>query len=170
MVLAKQNQIVRLHFTVFSSDGITPLTGQAGSCTSSLRKDGATTGEAVTIAEIGTTGRYYASFTPLSTGEYDLEVTCPDNRVIGDSFEVQAYDLDDLGVNIIRSLGLMQDNAVHDDLTYTANKLTGGTIYLYDSRANAVLHDKITGLIAKYTIEGTYSGSDLSLGKVLRDL
>jgi len=89
-----------MHFTVFDTDGVTPLTGQAGSCTSSLRKNGATTAESVTIGEIGSTGRYYASFTPTAISNYDLEVTCPDDRVVGENWETEAVDLDDLKTEI----------------------------------------------------------------------
>jgi len=85
-----------MHFTVFDTDGTTPLTGQAGSCTEDLRKNGATTAEVVTLAEIGASGYYYASFTPLATSNYDLEVTCPDGRVIGESYETEVADLDDI--------------------------------------------------------------------------
>jgi len=85
-----------MHFVVFDSDGITPLTGQAGSCTYYLSRAGAAAPEVVTIVEIGTSGHYAASFTPLVVGSYHLTVTCPDGRVVGDSFEVEAADIDDL--------------------------------------------------------------------------
>ena len=96
MPLAKQNTVTRMHFTVFASDGITPLTGQSGACTDFLARNGTAAPEAVVISEIGVTGHYYATFTPLNTGIYDLEVTCPDNRVMGENYEVQAADLDDI--------------------------------------------------------------------------
>lgn len=330
MVLAKQNELTYMHFTVFSADGITPLTGQAGSCTSSLRKNGATTAEAVTIAEIGATGRYYSSFTPLAVAEYDLEVTCPDGRVMGDEFEVQAHDFDDLGTDLdtiegkvdvvdttadailvdtadmqprvqaietdtneiqgklptneimgsstkadkddeidailvdtaaidarlpsdpadqslveaaisasesairgadsddlktisdqidpvaieanveghvtdalntydpptkaeldtaetniiaevdaneakidalaaqmLRSLGLMFENHVMDDYSYTGTLMNSAIMYLYDTKAHAQTHDKVTGLIAKYTVTATYTGDKVTLFKVV---
>jgi len=97
---AKKDEVTYMHFIVFDSDGKTPLTGQAGSCTSSLRKNGAAASETVTIAEIGSTGRYVASFTPLAVGSYHLSVTCPDDRVQGESFEVEAADLDSLDTKI----------------------------------------------------------------------
>jgi hypothetical protein len=84
------------HFTIFQTDGITPWSGQAGGVTSALVRDGGATGEAVAIAEIGVTGRYYASYTPLSQGEYDLRLTCPDNRVIGETCQVYDRDIGDL--------------------------------------------------------------------------
>jgi len=96
MVKQKTNEITYMHFTVFDTDGTTPLTGQVGSCTEDLRKNGATTAEVVTLAEIGASGYYYASFTPLATSNYDLEVTCPDGRVVGESYETEVADLDDI--------------------------------------------------------------------------
>lgn len=96
MVRAKSNETARMHFTVFDTDGLTPLTGQAGGCTDSLLYNGATSAQVVTIAEIGVTGHYIASFTPNAIGDWDLEVTCPDDRVVGESFEVESIDLDDL--------------------------------------------------------------------------
>lgn len=99
MTKIKKDQITYFHFTVFDTDGITPLTGQAGSCTYYLTNDNAEASESVTIAEIGTSGHYYATFTPTNVGEYDLEVTCPDDRVIGESYIVENHDLDDIGDN-----------------------------------------------------------------------
>jgi len=96
MVKAKVGEIQYMHFTVFAADGTTPLTGQAGACTSDLRKNGATTAEVVTIGEIGVSGYYYASFTPLAEADYDLEVLCTDDRVMGQTWETEVADLDDI--------------------------------------------------------------------------
>ena len=96
MVSVKINVLTYMHFTVFDTDGVTPLTGQVGACTESLRKDGAASGEAVSLTEIGATGRYYASFTPLAVAQYDLEVTCPDGRVVGMTYETNTSGLDDI--------------------------------------------------------------------------
>ena len=93
---AKTDEVAYMEFIVFDSDGVTPLSGQAGSCTSSLRKNGAAASESATIAEIGSTGRYTASFTPTASGSFHLSVTCPDNRVQGESFQVEDADLDEL--------------------------------------------------------------------------
>ncbi len=89
-----------MEFIVFDTDGITPLTGQAGGCTSSLRKNGAAASETVTIAEIGSTGRYTASFASVAAGQFHLSVTCPDNRVQGEHFEVEDADLDSMQADV----------------------------------------------------------------------
>jgi hypothetical protein len=93
---AKRNELVYSPFSIFSDDGLTPLSGQAGGCTYNLTLNNANAPEAVTIAEIGSTGHYHASVTPLSLGSYDLEITCPDNRVLGETLSVEAGDLDDI--------------------------------------------------------------------------
>jgi len=100
LMRAKKDEVTYMHFIVFDSDGTTPLSGEAANCTSSLRKNGAAASETVTIAEIGSTGRYVASFTPLAVGSYHLSVTCPDDRVQGESFEVEAADLDSLDTKL----------------------------------------------------------------------
>lgn len=94
------SDVAYLHFIVFDSDGTTPLTAQAGSCTSNLRKNGAAASETVTIAEIGSTGRYVASFTPAAAGNFHLSITCTDDRVQGDSFEVEVADLDSMQTDV----------------------------------------------------------------------
>lgn len=89
MALAKQHQTVKMHFTIFDTDGETPLTGQSGNCTSFLAFEGRKAPESVVISEIRTFGHYYATYTPTSEGIYDLEITCPDNRIVGESYEVR---------------------------------------------------------------------------------
>jgi len=172
MVKAKVNELTYMHFTVFDTDGITPLTGQAGACTEQLRKDGANTGEAVTILETPTnTGRYYATFTPLAVADYDLEVTCPDDRVVGETFEVELHDLDDLAddistvdgkidgivTNVLEILYLSgQKNTVVENTFDGTNKHTGFLMYCYNSIANKQLNDHVTGLLYKYQLDVTY--------------
>lgn len=72
--------------------------------------------------------------------------------------------------SIGRLLGLSQDNWVIDDTTYDGDgNLTDATIYVYSSKANAQTHDGSTGLLYKYTVEGTFTGANLTLGKQLRE-
>lgn len=97
---ATTDKVAYLHFTVFDTDGITPLTGQAASCTSYLSYNGTAGSEAVTIAEIGSSGHYAAYFTPTASGSFHLSITCPDDRVQGDHFEVEDADLDSLDTKV----------------------------------------------------------------------
>jgi hypothetical protein len=60
---AKQNKKTYVFFTVFSAiDQITPLTGQAGLCTSVLTYEDIIAPEAVTITELGTSGQYQENY------------------------------------------------------------------------------------------------------------
>jgi hypothetical protein len=68
-----------------------------------------------------------------------------------------------------RLLGLNQENAVFDDTTYADGKLTAATVYVYDSKANAVTHNKVTGLLFKYSIAQTFVSGNRTVGKVLRE-
>ncbi len=126
---AKVGELSYLHFVIFDTDGVTPLSGQAGSCTYYLSKNGAATGEAVTIAEIGGTGHYKASVTLLSAANYHLTVTCPDGRVVGDSFEAEIADLDDLSTDLTFLSGMFCGRWIIDEATgimsfYKADNVT----------------------------------------------
>lgn len=68
---------------------------------------------------------------------------------------------------IVRAL--LQENAVVDDQVHNAfAKLTEAYLYCYDSKVNADLHDKATGLVASFLLEGTYTGADQDTWKVTR--
>ena len=70
----KQDQVIRTTFSVIDDDG-NNVTGRAGIVTTSLQMDNAATGETVTVAESSAVlGDYEASFTPLTTGTYRLNV------------------------------------------------------------------------------------------------
>lgn len=70
-----------------------------------------------------------------------------------------------------RLLGLMMENHVEDDITRNAYGLkTSSRLYLYDSKDNAQLHDKATGLIGTYTVAVTYNAQQqISLFSVVQD-
>lgn len=88
------------HFTVFGADGVTPLTGQAGAVSDDLFYNGAANGQTVTIAEIGVTGSYYASFVPNAVGDWKLRLTNPDGRVVSKMWHVENEDADSLATDI----------------------------------------------------------------------
>lgn len=70
--------------------------------------------------------------------------------------------------NVDRILGLTHDNVVVEH-TYTDVNNTGATVYIYNSKANALTHDKVTGLLFKYTMDATYSGLLPTLHRMVRD-
>jgi hypothetical protein len=59
-----------------------------------------------------------------------------------------------------RTLGLVHQNIVVEH-QYTGQRHDGSTIYLYDSKANAEAHDKVTGLLDTFTLVNEYNGDDL---------
>lgn len=79
--------------------------------------------------------------------------------------------LDDLHSALPRQLGLMMENHVEDDIVRNAAGLkTSSAFYLYDSKVNALAHDKATGLIETYAIAITYdANSRMSLFKVVKN-
>ena len=93
---AKVSEEVIEQFAVFDTDGYTKLTGQAGSCTATLWKDGVESAVSVTIAEIGTTGEYTAKFTPDAAALWVLEVEDSTHRVWRAEVEVRAADVGDI--------------------------------------------------------------------------
>jgi len=188
----KQNELVYIPFTVFGTDGITPLTGQAGSCTYNLTLNNANAPEVVTIAEIGSTGYYYASFTPLSLGTYDLEITCPDDRVLGETLFCETNDLDDIKTDtaaikivtdnlpdsgaltdivntLTRSLGLAQENYYLDNTSYDtysgAKLLTSGRLRIYSAAGSVGTANDV---LATYTITAIWNNDELQTYKVVK--
>ncbi len=104
MAKAKQNEIIRCAFEVYDASDA-PLTGQSGNVTTRLTHNGANASETVTVSEIGSTGRYEATFTPTSLGVYaliiDKTAISADTRIEnGGMWEVEAVDLDDLKTEI----------------------------------------------------------------------
>ena len=70
---------------------------------------------------------------------------------------------------IPRLLGLCMENHVEDDIVRdgAGNKLSS-VLYSYDSAASAATHDKVTGLVAKYTVTAAYSANRLTSFKVVK--
>jgi hypothetical protein len=71
--------------------------------------------------------------------------------------------------DISRLLGLSHENTYHHTRVYSGGKLTSAKIDLYNSKANAQTHDGTTGIVAKYTVTATYSGSELATMNIVRD-
>ena len=127
----KVNEIVYFHFTVFDGDGITPLTGQALSITSVLRYNNTISGVSVTIAEIASSGSYYASFIPTAVGYWDVRVTNPDSRVVGQQYKIEINDLDDLKAAMDEVINLLENKMVINEANSTLN--------LYDDSGDNII-------------------------------
>ncbi|MBU1008452.1 hypothetical protein KKA53_05240 [Candidatus Dependentiae bacterium] len=144
----KQDQIVRATFSIFDAAGA-KVTGRAGTVTTNLQMDNAATGETVTVAESSAVpGDYEASFTPLATGTYRLDVYDATYNAQGwtGTWEVLGADNDSIAVDVaavkaetaliltdtVLLLGLTGENTEWTGLTFDANhNLTGATITHY---------------------------------------
>jgi hypothetical protein len=86
---ASIGELVQIQFPAFDIDGITPLTGLIDTDFSKLLLiDNAVSGQTVTVAEVGATGRYVLSFTPNADGLWYAEVTTPVDDIFADQIEV----------------------------------------------------------------------------------
>ena len=71
--------------------------------------------------------------------------------------------------NVARILGLVMENLVEDDIVRDANgNKTSSVIYLYNSAANAITHDKATGLIESYDTAASYTNNLMDLFKSIK--
>lgn len=79
-------------FAVYEPNGYTPHTGLLnGNFTKGLWKDGAVDATAVTVAEIGSSGYYKATFTPATSGAWALAITNSYNSAAyGETYDVRA--------------------------------------------------------------------------------
>lgn len=70
-------------------------------------------------------------------------------------------------LDIDRLLGLTLENHVEDDVVrdLNGNKLTS-ILYCYDSKANADIHNKTTGITATYAVTATYDAAGMVTFKV----
>lgn len=70
---------------------------------------------------------------------------------------------------LLRALGLALENFVEDGIVRDGNgNKMGSAVYLYDSATHAGVHDKTTGLVAKYTLAAEYEDGLVKLLKMLR--
>jgi len=90
------NTEVKLQFAVFDVDGITPLSGLLdGDFINKvvLRDETDQTGSiTLTVTEIGSTGKYVASFTPDARGLWYVEATAPSEDVFGCHVDVGLFN------------------------------------------------------------------------------
>lgn len=88
------------------------------------------------------------------------------------SEDIEDYKADVSGLStsaqISRLLGLSKENVYEYTRVYTGGKLTSVKVDLYDSKANATVHNG-TGRIAQYTYTLTYSGDEITSMLCVRD-
>ena len=66
--------------------------------------------------------------------------------------------------------GLSRENTVEDTIVFDGIKKTSSILWQYDSKANALLHDEVTGLIGKWASAITYSGQYPATIKITKEL
>jgi len=165
MLVVNLNEVTPIR--LLSADGSTSLFGRINIYNSSGVL--VTTLSANHLAE----GLYTADWNPTIEGTY----TAVGQFFFDSLFTIDAdYEktMDDIDVstvkaNIIRLLGLVQENTVIDQQVYDLqSNLTGARIRTYNSKSNATAAG-VTGLVASYTMTAVYSSNKLVDYKVVRD-
>lgn len=88
----------------------------------------------------------------------------------GDTLKTLSDQLDGVQTDIARILGLSGENLVWDDTLYDGNgKMTAATGYQYDNKANAQTHNKLTGLIGKWTLDTIVTTSNVTLLRIVKE-
>jgi hypothetical protein len=75
----------------------------------------------------------------------------------------------DSSPKVDRLLGLSFENSYQHSQVYSGDKLVSYVMDVYDSKANAILHDGATGLVATYAGLFTYFGDNLASFRVTRE-
>lgn len=141
----------------------------------------------ITITELGN-GKYRITFLPNILGDWILTVyhslyfpagktanyncTLLETNVeeIKDKTDLIPSDiqatLDQISLDLARVLGLTHENIVQEH-SFTGNIHTGTEVYLYDSKANALLNDKVTGIVAQYTLTINLNTSGIPLSHTM---
>ena len=92
----------------------------------------------------------------------------PDSiRYVSDSIHPNEFASESINDYLVKAVGLLHENSVMDQTSYSSGKLTGARIRLYDSKANALLASS-TGKLYEYQVAATYSGGNLTSYTVTR--
>jgi len=122
----------------------------------------------VSITELGN-GDYRASYTPNANGLWFLMIIhathFPEGK--GNNHQVFDADISTVHTNVVRALGLAQENFRIYDQTYdSGGNMTDAKVKIYPTATDA---DNDTNAIATYTIEATFSGVECTEYKVTKD-
>ena len=114
----------------------------------------------VTINELGS-GHYRAIFTPNTVGTWYLVVYNLIHFPWGkaNNIEVTANTIDDIATDLLRILGLSQENHYIDNTVHnTEGQLTYSRVRIY---SDAVSVGTVNNIIATYTVTVTYDAGGL---------
>lgn len=88
-------------------------------------------------------------------------------RYVSDSIHPHEFASESINDYLVKAVGLLHENSVMDQTSYSSGKLTGARIRLYDSKANALLATN-TGKLYEYQVAASYSGGNLTNYTVTR--
>lgn len=88
-------------------------------------------------------------------------------RYVSDSIHPNEFASESINDYLVKAVGLLHENSVMDQTSYSSGKLTGARIRLYDSKANALLATN-TGKLYEYQVAATYVGGNLTTYTVTR--
>ncbi len=94
MITGRVNNEITCYFPIIGNDGVTRVSGRAAECVHNLWYNGMTSLTPVVISEIGTTGEYYARFTPDAVGLWRLEITDPFGSIWAEDIGISDADID----------------------------------------------------------------------------
>jgi len=167
--------LVSGQFPIWDIDGITKLSGLTSLDFNVIiyRDAVPQPGHPFTISEIGSSGEYKFDFTPDALGYWVTEVTyygLDGQNWVGE-YTVQVDTFDDLYSMMKRSLGLLHENSVVDQVIPDpdgSGQAISARLRVYDSKANAEAAG-VTGLLQTYTIAATYTGVLLNTYRLVRE-
>lgn len=98
MRTCKVGDIISDQFMAIDTDGVTKLTGYAGSCVATLWKDQVESLVVITVEELpGSPGEYKWYFTANAVGDWEVEIYIPINELrLGWTIQVLNNDMDSI--------------------------------------------------------------------------
>jgi len=167
MLLGKVGEVIHEDFTVTDSDDNLVSGISTSEFTYHLYNNAGleASGILVTFDELGH-GHYRANFVPDSIGTWMLIVYHSTYFPWGKSGTIKVYasDFDTITSNLIRALGLMQENYYLDNSVFDSeNNMTECRIRIYDNSSHVGTD---IGVLATYNMTAEYNGIQLTSYKM----
>ncbi len=167
MILARVGQVVHEDFTVTDSSDNLVSGINTNEFTYNLYDNTGLEATSILVSfdELGN-GHYRANFIPDSKGIWMLAVYHSTYFPWGKTGTIEVYDsdFDTIGENVIRALGLMQENYYLDNSVFDENgNMTSCRIRIYSNSVNVGTD---VGVISTYEMNATFNGLELTTYKV----
>lgn len=160
-------------FPAWQIDGFDKVSGlSAGDFAVTIYCDGVVqTAYPYAIAEIGTTGEYRLTFTPVATAFWAVEIQY-ERQDWFEGYEVATWSLDMIGDNLAVVKALLHHNAVLDQQVfgheYRGRKfLTAARLRAYDTKLHAEAAG-VVGLLYTFAIHAEYVDDEQTLYRLVR--